>query len=41
MSKKYKTIFTSQNYIEHCLISVSTVTGCIFASVFASLLAFL
>ena len=38
MSKKYKTIFISQNYIEHCLISVSTVTGCIFVSFFASLI---
>ena len=41
MSKKYKTIFVSQNYIEHCLISVSTVTGCIFVSVFASLIGIL
>ena len=38
MSKKYKTFSTILNNIEHFLISVSTVTGCISVSAFASLL---
>ena len=38
MSKKHKKLFTTLNYIEHCLILASTITGCISISAFASLL---
>ena len=34
MSKNYKKISTVLNYIEHILISVSTVTGCVSTSAF-------
>ena len=34
MSKNYKKIFTVLNYIEHILILVSTVTGCVSTSAF-------
>ena len=37
MSKKYKKICTTLNYIEHFLILGSTITGCISISAFASL----
>ena len=36
MSKKHKTFCTTLNYIEHFLISTSTITGCISVSTFAS-----
>ena len=34
MSKNYKKVFTVLNYIEHILILVSTVTGCVSTSAF-------
>ena len=37
MSEKYKKTFKYLNYVENLLISVSTVTGCVSISVFASL----
>ena len=37
MSKKYKKVCTTLNYIEHLLILASAVTGCILISAFASL----
>ena len=37
-SKKYKKVCRTLNYIEHFLIFVSTITGCILISDFASLL---
>ena len=36
MSKKHKNFCTTLNYIEHFLISTSTITGCISVSTFAS-----
>ena len=36
-SKKHKKICTTLNYIEHCLILGSTITGCVSLSAFASL----
>ena len=36
MSKKHKTFCTTLNYIEHFLILVSEITGCISISAFAS-----
>ena len=36
-SKKYKKVCTTLNYTEHFLILGSTITGCVFISVFASL----
>ena len=39
MSKKHKKSCKIFNYIEHLLILVSTVTGCVFISAFASLVA--
>ena len=38
MSKKHKKVWTTLNYIENFLILVSTITGCISISAFASLL---
>ena len=38
MSKKHGRVCTTLNYIEHFLILVSTITGCISFSSFASLL---
>ena len=38
MSKKHKKVCTTQSYIEHFLILVSTITGCISNSAFASLI---
>ena len=37
ISKKYKKVCTTLNYTEHSLILISTITGCVFASAFASL----
>ena len=37
MSRKHKKVCTTLNYIEHFLILVSTITGCISISVFSSL----
>ena len=37
MSEKYKKTFKYLNYVEHMLILVSTVTGCVSISAFASL----
>ena len=38
MNKKHKMVCTTLNYIEHFLISASTITGCISISAFASLI---
>ena len=38
MSRKHKKICITLNYIEHFLILVSTITGCVFISAFASLI---
>ena len=38
MSRKYKKVCTTLNYIERFLILVSTITRCISISAFASLL---
>ena len=38
MSKKYKKVCTTLNYIEHFLILASTITGCISITAFASLI---
>ena len=32
MSKKHKKICTTLNYIEHCLVLASTITGCVSSS---------
>ena len=40
MSKKYKKVCTTLNYIEHSLILGFTITGCISISAFTSLLGF-
>ena len=32
ISKKHKKVCTALNYIEHSLILISTITGCVFAS---------
>ena len=37
MSKKHKKMYTVLKYMEHLLIVISTVTGCVFISDFASL----
>ena len=37
MSKKYKKVYRVLNYTEHLLILISTVTGCVSISDFASL----
>ena len=37
ISKKHKKVCTTLNYIQHSLILISTITGCIFISAFASL----
>ena len=36
ISKKHKKVCTTLNYIQHSLILISTITGCIFISAFAS-----
>ena len=38
MSKKYKKVCATRNYIEYCLILTSTITGCILISAFSSLI---
>ena len=38
MSRKYKKVCTTINYIEHFLSLASTITGCISISAFTSLL---
>ena len=38
MNKKHKMVCTTLNYIEHFLISASTIIGCISISAFASLI---
>ena len=40
MSRKHKKVCTTLNFIEHFIILVSTVTGCISISAFASLVRF-
>ena len=37
MNKKHRKVCTTLNYIEHFLILGYTITGCVFISVFASL----
>ena len=37
MSKKYKNVCTTLDYIEHFLILASTITGCVSTFAFASL----
>ena len=37
MSKKHKKVCRVLNYIDHSLIVISTITGCVSISVFASL----
>ena len=37
MSKKHKKICKFLNYIDHLRIVISTITGCVFISAFASL----
>ena len=37
MSKKHKTVCRVLNYIDHLLIAVSTIIGCVSTSAFASL----
>ena len=37
-SKKHKKVCTTLNYIEHFLILVSTITGCVSTSAFVSLI---
>ena len=37
MSKKHKKFFRVLNYIDHSLIVISTITGCVSISAFASL----
>ena len=37
LSKKHKNVGRVSNYIEHLLIAVSEITGCVSISVFASL----
>ena len=37
MSKKHTKVFRVLNYIDHSLIVISTITGCVSISVFASL----
>ena len=41
MSKKYKKVCTTLNYIEHFLILALTITGCVSISAFASLIGIL
>ena len=38
MSKKNEKVCTVLNYIDHLLIVISTITGCVTISVFASLI---
>ena len=41
MSNKYKKVYRISNYIEYLLILISTVTGCVSISAFASLVGIL
>ena len=38
MRKKYKKVFRVLNYIDHSLIVISTITGCVSISAFAKVL---
>ena len=38
MSRQYKKVYTTLNYIEHFLIMASAITGCISISAFVSLI---
>ena len=40
MSKKHKNICRVLNYIDHLLIVISIITGCVFISAFVSLVGF-
>ena len=40
MSKKHKRVCRFSDYIDHLLIVISTITGCVSTSAFASLVAF-
>ena len=40
MSKKHEKVYIVLNYIEHLLVLISTVSGCVFISNFASLVGF-
>ena len=37
LSKKHKKVCRVLNYIDHLLFAISTITGCVFISAFASL----
>ena len=39
INKKHKNVCRVLNYIDHLLIVTSTITGCVFISVFASIVA--
>ena len=39
MSKKHKKVCRVLNYIDHLLIVISTITGCVYISAFASIVA--
>ena len=39
MSKKHKKVCRVLNYIDHSLIVISTITGCVYISAFASIVA--
>ena len=41
MRKKYKKVFRVLNYIDHSLIVISTITGCVSISAFASVVGIL
>ena len=41
MTKKHKKVYTTLNYVEHVLILVSTITGCISISAFDYLIGIL
>ena len=41
MSKKHKKVCRVLNYVEQSLILISTITGCVFISAFASLVGIL
>ena len=40
MSKKHEKVYIVLNYIEHLLVLISTISGCVFISNFASLVGF-
>ena len=37
MSKKHKKVCRDLNYVNHLLVAISTINGCVFTSAFASL----